>query len=114
MKHSITHLEIPVTKMARAKKFYGKLFAWKFETIDKDYIVFRPAQGVGGALRTVKKVSTGESMTPYFEVVSLEKTLAVAKKLKAKVIVHYMDIGKYGFMAQIKDSEGNTIGLHQC
>jgi len=81
--------------------------------MDKDYIVFRPSKGVGGALKTVKKIPRGESVLPYFEVASIQKTLATAKKLKAKTLVPFTSIGEHGFIAHIRDCEGNTIGLHQ-
>jgi predicted enzyme related to lactoylglutathione lyase len=31
--HAIGHIEIPTTDFKAAKKFYGKLFGWKFEEV---------------------------------------------------------------------------------
>ncbi len=113
MFNTITHLEVPVTNVARAKRFYGKLFVLKFVTLDTGYVIFKPAKGVGGAFVPVKKVFRGDTFVPYFEVKSVEKALLIAKRLRAKVIVPYTSIGEYGFMAHIQDSEGNVIGLHE-
>ncbi len=110
---TITHLEVPVTNVARAKRFYGKLFALKFITIDTGYVIFKPAKGVGGAFVLVPKIGRGDTFVPYFEVKSIERTLLLARKMRVKVRVPYTSIADYGFMAQIYDSEGNVIGLHE-
>ena len=113
MFNSVTHLEVPVTNVARAKRFYGSLFALKFITLETGYVIFKPAKGVGGAFNPVKKIVRNDTFVPYFEVKSIARTLLIAKRLRAKILIPYTSIGEYGFMAQIKDSEGNTIGLHE-
>ena len=113
MGSAMVHLEIKVTNMARAKKFYGKMFGWKFRAMMPEYQVYNPGgDEAGGALSLVKKIAKGEAACPYFGVKSIEKSIAQAKKFKVKVVMPKMEIGGgHGFMAQIKDSEGNLIGL---
>ena len=75
-------------------------------------LVHPGGDGAGGALSLVKRVAKGVSSCPYFGVKSIEKSIAQAKKFKVKVVMPKTEIGgDHGFMAQIKDSEGNLIGL---
>jgi predicted enzyme related to lactoylglutathione lyase len=106
----ICHLEINVKNLPRAKKFYGRLMGWKFKAAMPGYLMTNIGKNVGCALSKGKTGSKG--MLPYFHVTSIEKILKNAKGLRAKIVMPKTDIGGgHGFMAQIRDSEGNTIGI---
>ena len=113
MTGSIVHLEIKVTNMPRAKKFYGKLFGWTFKDFAPTYSIFKAGkESFGGALDKVKTVSGKDATIPYIAVPSVEKTLAATKKMKIKTLIPRTEIGGgMGVMARIKDTEGNIIGI---
>lgn len=106
----ICHLEISVKNVPRAKKFYAKLMGWKFQTMMPGYEMFSLGKNSGGALQKGKAGKS--SMLPYFHVRSIDRTLARAKALGAKILKPKTEIGgNHGCMALIRDSEGNTIGI---
>ena len=108
----IVHLEIKVTQMARARKFYGKLFGWKFTPMTKGYLLFSMGKSHGGALDLVKSVAKKNATCPYFDIKDIDATLQLAKKLGGKTVTPKTEIGGgHGFMALFKDSEGNLMGI---
>jgi predicted enzyme related to lactoylglutathione lyase len=110
MSTPICHLEINVKSMARAKKFYSKVMGWKFQAMMPGYEMFSLGRNMGGALS--KGRAGTSSMLPYFHVRSIDRTLERAKALRAKILIPKKAIGDgHGFMAHVRDSEGNTIGL---
>jgi predicted enzyme related to lactoylglutathione lyase len=110
MSTPICHIEINVKNLVRAKKFYSKVMGWKFQTMMPGYAMFSLGKNMGGALSTGKAGTS--SMLPYFHVRSIDRTLERAKALGAKVVTPKRKIGgDHGFMAHVRDSEGNTIGL---
>lgn len=109
--------EIPVKDVDRASEFYGKVFDLTFERaeVDGNTMAFFPrAKEAHGAL--VK----GESYTPstdgvrlYFTVQDMDKALSVAQSIGSAVMYPKTPIPEYGFVAEITDSEGNRLALHQ-
>ncbi len=109
----IVHVEIKVTNIARAKKFYGKLLGWKFFDMMPGYVLFEAGKGaVGGAFDKVKKIAKGDATLAYFEVKSMDVSLDLVKKLRGKIVTPKTEIpGGRGAMAHFRDSEGNLVGL---
>lgn len=117
--------EIPVTDLDRAEKFYKEAFGFTcarqpaqgpitmsffpMEEEDKTY-------GAAGAL------VLGDGFTPshdgsmiYLSTgdVGIDATVEKALAAGAKVVIPKMDIGQYGFIAHLEDTEGNRIGIHE-
>ena len=117
--NAVNWFEIPVTNLERAKGFYeqvtgnelsvqeqfGNKMAW--------FPMKQDAIGCTGAL------IQGESYVPsatgsvvYFSVQDLEESLKVAVRNGGEVLVPKTPIGEFGFIAQLKDTEGNRVALH--
>ena len=110
MSTPLCHLEINVKNLPRAKKFYGKLMGWKFRAAMPGYEMCSIGKNMGCALSKGKTGSKG--LLPYFHVKSIEKVLSNAKTMRAKVLLPKTEIGGgHGYMAHIRDTEGNTIGI---
>ena len=121
-KNPIGWVEIPVTDLNRAEKFYTDYFGFEMaRQPDKDgyKMSFFPMDldGYGsGAMLTQGEdhIPSHEGTVVYFTApegrvdVALEK----AEKMDIKIIAPKMAIGENGFMATIEDSEGNSIALH--
>lgn len=118
----ISFFEIPVLDLGRAERFYADLFHLGFERAGIDGLemsMFLPgpddhATPIHGAL--VK----GETYVPsldgtrvYFRVSDLRETLERARRLGVTVLYPHTEIGEHGFVAEVRDSEGNRIALHQ-
>lgn len=111
--------EIPVTDMARAKAFYEHLFGYTIELHEMDgmtmawFPMYMDAIGAAGSLVMADAdTPPGHGTVVYFTAPDLEAHIARAAEKGGTVMMGKTDIGEYGFMALVKDTEGNTIGLH--
>jgi uncharacterized protein len=117
--NSIVWCEIYVQDMDRAKRFYESVFEVKLEKLESPdlemwaFPMTMDTVGASGALVKMDGVESGGSVTiPYFhcDEVAVESDRVV--NAGGKIHKPKMSIGKYGFMALVVDTEGNTIGLH--
>lgn len=115
----ISFFEIPVTDLDRAERFYAALFGLTFERgsvdgLQMSFFMFAEPSATPGAL--VK----GDTYTPshdgtrvYFRVTDIAQTLTRARSLGAATLYPRTSIGPHGFVAEVEDSEGNRIALHE-
>lgn len=110
----ITHVDIPVTDMARATAFYSSLFGWKIAEIPgfEGYPMWQaPNQISGGGL-----APRGEGFTQprsYVEVDSIDETLAAAEAAGATITLAKEQISETSWWAVLVDPDGNSIGLYE-
>ncbi|MBA4047922.1 MAG: hypothetical protein C0476_05190 [Sphingomonas sp.] len=114
----IAYVEIPVTNMDRAMAFYTELFGFDFvrETIDGyDVALFPAVEGGAGASGALVK---GDVYVPgktgpivYFRIADIDAVLKLARARGAKILYEKKNVGAFGFVAEIEDSEGNRIAL---
>jgi predicted enzyme related to lactoylglutathione lyase len=120
MRHNpVGWFEIAVTDSVRAKQFYETLLDTTLERRDApgfEMTWFPMDMGKWGAGGVLMK---GMGYTPsatgtivYFSVPEISAALARAETVGGKTIFPKKDIGEYGFIAWLTDSEGNTIALH--
>jgi len=117
--HIANWFEIPVKDLDRAVKFYEKVFDVKFSSEDMGGMkmaMFPFTQDAPGAAGALIK---GESYEPshagtvvYFSVEDIPETLRRINANGGKTLMSKTAIGKYGFIAQYKDCEGNRLALH--
>jgi predicted enzyme related to lactoylglutathione lyase len=122
MKNAISWFEIPATDLARATKFYEKIFGVSLIPMDMPNIKMRmfpidDMMGVGGALVDsggFHKPSATDGPLIYLN--SNPDVQLVLDKVEAaggKITVPKTLISpENGYMAVILDTEGNRIGLH--
>lgn len=121
---SVSHFEIPVDDIKRAKRFYMEMFGWQIskipdmdyhwiETVDTDHKTGTPKQL--GAINGGMMLRTDPRATPtiVITVQSLDERLEQVKQAGGSVAFPKITVGKHGFYAQISDTEGNSIGLWQ-
>lgn len=113
--------EIYVQDLPRAKKFYETVLATELKPLNApfpgfEFLAFPMAENSYGAAGALVKMEGGpcggNSTLVYFAcedcAVEEQRVAAAGGKVeKAK-----MSIGEYGFIALVRDSEGNMIGLH--
>lgn len=110
----ITHIDIPVTDMAKAQDFYSRLFGWQIAEVPgfEGYPMWQaPNQISGGGL-----APRGEGFTQprsYVEVDSIDDTVAKAKDAGATVAMEKSQISETSWWAVITDPDGNNIGLYE-
>jgi uncharacterized protein len=109
----ITHIDIPVDDMERAKGFYSRAFGWSIAGPPgfEDYPMWRaPNQISGGGFGQ----RGGKLLTPrsYIEVDSIDDTLAKIVELGGKVVQEKTEITPTSWWAAFEDTEGNQLGLY--
>jgi predicted enzyme related to lactoylglutathione lyase len=115
----VNWFEIPVKDLARAKRFYEKVFDTALDPLDMGGIKMawfpRPpnAQGSSGGLveapgRTPSKTGT----VVFFRVPNIESTLAAVQQYGGRIVMPKASGGDHGAVAQFEDSEGNLVALY--
>jgi uncharacterized protein len=118
MKNALNWFEIPVADLDRACGFYEKVLAVQLrrETFFGVANALFPFQdpGVGGALvrDEARPVAAGGSLVYIDATAKLEACLARVPEAGGVVLRPRTAIGQAGFIALVRDSEGNTVGLH--
>ena len=115
-------IEIPVSNLERAEKFYKEYFGFELDRqaekngITMSWFPMKMDQ-YGSACTLIHGegfVPSHEGATLYFTAPgdTVEKGLEIAEKMGVKVLLPKTDIGEHGFYALIEDSEGNRIAIH--
>ncbi|WP_109472043.1 VOC family protein [Ornithinimicrobium cavernae] len=110
----ITHIDIPVGDMERAKGFYSGLFGWQIAEVPgfEGYPMWQaPNQISGGGLAPRDEGFT--QPRSYVEVDSIEETLAKAQEQGGKVVMDKSPISETSWWAILEDPDGNHIGLYE-
>ncbi|MGJ8674932.1 MAG: VOC family protein [Pseudoalteromonas sp.] len=121
-KNPIGWFEIYVNDLERAKTFYETVFEVNLESIGDpndssiQMLAFpsdMEAYGATGALVKMEHVLAGGGGTlVYFACEDCATEAAKVKAAGGSIQKPKMDIGEYGFISLVLDSEGNMIGLH--
>jgi predicted enzyme related to lactoylglutathione lyase len=119
MKNTLNWFEIPVADMSRAVKFYEATFDTKlkqeiFGGMPMAMWIPEDRAALGGALvqNPNMKPSMGGALVYFNTNGRLDECLHRAKEAGGVVLMPKTDIGEPGFIALVKDTEGNCFGLH--
>ncbi|MCZ7393032.1 MAG: VOC family protein [Candidatus Methanoperedens sp.] len=115
---TIVHFDLPVDDLERAKKFYKKLFDWKFNQVPMAiafYLIetkdLNGNQAVGGG--TGKRRLPAQNIMNYIGVPSVEEYITKVKKLGGNIITPKTAAPGWGYLAICVDTENNLFGLWQ-
>lgn len=117
--HPIHWFEIFVGDFDRAVRFYETMLGIELRRATEDgrpMAIFASAvtDGVGGALvRQAGREPTAAGALVYLDANGkLDASLARVERAGGAVIQPKTDIGPPGFIALVRDTEGNVVGLH--
>ncbi len=111
----VVHFEIPADDPERSIKFYEEVFGWTIEKWDGpiEYWLIMTGQedqpGIDGGLARRTDPEVGVENT--IEVADLDLSLTAVADNGGQVIRPKMTVPGVGWMAYIKDTEGNIFGL---
>lgn len=110
----ITHIDIPVSDMARAKDFYGGLFGWQIQAYPgfEDYPMWQAPNGISGGGLAPRSDDFTQPRS-YVEVDSIDDTLAKATELGGEVTMAKSQIDENSWWAALRDPDGNSVGLYE-
>jgi predicted enzyme related to lactoylglutathione lyase len=119
MSHPIHWFEIFVTDIERAVRFYQTVLNVDLRRENEDgrpMAIFASAvqEGVGGALvRQPGREPTSQGVLVYLDADGkLDACLSRVAAAGGTVVQPRTDIGAPGFIALVRDTEGNIVGLH--
>jgi predicted enzyme related to lactoylglutathione lyase len=121
----VVHFEIHASDPERAVAFYRELFGWTLQKWEgpMDYWLVgtgaAPAPGIDGGLvrRRGPAPAEGQAVNAFVctvDVDQLDETLARAAALGATTAVPKMAVPGVGWLAYVKDPDGNILGLMQA
>ncbi len=114
MGNPFVHLELSTSDVSAAKKFYKKVFDWKFiDNKQMNWTGIDVGKGVGGGMGPINMPGQPTAWTAYVDVASVKKTVAKAEKAGAKVLVPFMPIGEMGAIGVFVDPQGAAIGVYE-
>ena len=113
---TIVHFDLPADDLERAKKFYEKLFDWKFNKVPMPtpyYLIETKDRegkpGVRGGMG--KRGLPGQTISNYIDVPSVDEYIAKVKALGGNIIMPKTAVPGWGYLAICVDTENNTFGL---
>jgi predicted enzyme related to lactoylglutathione lyase len=119
MTNTINWFEIPTTDLARAARFYELVLGTSlkqehFTATDMHMAIFSgPEESVRGALIKDKhRKPNPDGAIVYLHARDLDASLGRIEQAGGAVVLPKTDIGEPGFIALVRDTEGNVVGLH--
>lgn len=120
MQNAITWFEIPVGDLDRAQAFYETVLARRLrrESLGGEALAIFPydAPGVGGALQAGAGAAAraGGSIRIYLDCMpSLDAVLSRVEAAGGQIVAPKSALPPgMGFIAHLRDTEGNEVGLH--
>ena len=115
------HFEIHAADMDRAQRFYEVLFGWSFQIWGDDYRAITTGTegpGINGGMvrRRGDPPMGGEPVNAWMCTVNvddIDASVACAEENGGSVALPKMAIPGIGWLAYVKDCEGNILGMMQ-
>lgn len=114
MANPFVHVELNTTDLAKAKDFYGKLFAWKLEEAPMpggSYTMIKVGEGTGGGMLKHPMPGAPSTWLAYVLVDDIAASTQKAKSLGATVVKDVTEIPGAGWLSIIVDPTGAALGL---
>lgn len=116
----VVYFEIPVLDLARASNFYSKVFETTLNQDAVDGYQMAFFDSFGDSFGATGALVVGDVYVPshqgcflYFGVESIDETVERALEHGGSVLYPKKSNGDLGFVAEIQDTEGNRIALHE-
>jgi len=106
--HRIDYIEIPVTRVDRAKNFYGTTFGWKFEDYGPEYASFVDGR-LSGGLNQVARVDQGGPPVVIYSA-KLEETKERVIRAGGKILRETFEFPG-GRRFHFSDLDGNQLAV---
>ena len=107
--HAIDYIELTVTDVAEAKRFYAAAFGWRFNDYGPDYAGIQGTGREVGGLRKDDAVSPGGALVVLYSR-DLEATVAAVRAAGGKVLRDPYDFPG-GRRFHFADPSGNELAV---
>jgi predicted enzyme related to lactoylglutathione lyase len=113
--NALTHFEIPVDDIDKAKEFYSNLFDWEFNYMEEmKYLMFNTESEDGKMKMSggiFKKPNESFKVTNYFTVKNLDESAKKVEELGGKIVVPKSPVPGMGWFVHFTDIDGNLLAL---
>lgn len=114
--YRVIHFELPVDDVERASKFYANVFGWDIQAWGgEEYYLAATGMddepGIDGAL--LPRSPDLSHPTMHIEVPSVDETLEHVTQSKGEIVRPRAVIPGVGYVAYVRDPEGNVVGVFQ-
>ena len=109
--HAIDYIELPVSDMAEARRFYGAAFGWEFNEYGPEYTGIRKKEGEGevGGLRLEIEVTTGGPLVILYSA-ELDRSFEQVKQAGGRITKEPFEFPG-GRRFQFLDPSGNELAV---
>lgn len=118
----VVHFEIPCDDMGKAEKFYKEVFGWEIAAIpDMKYTIVRTVavddkqmpKETGAINGGIYKRDEKSAQSPVIviNVANIDESVKKIVKHGGSLFREKHSVGDMGWYAQVKDNQGNIIGL---
>ncbi len=107
--HAIDYIELSVTDISDAKRFYGRAFGWTFEDYGPDYAGIAGRDKEMGGLRVVDEVAPGGPLVVLFSE-DLEETLDAVRNAGGRIAKEPFEFPG-GRRFEFVDPAGNELAV---
>jgi predicted enzyme related to lactoylglutathione lyase len=119
--NNLSFFAIHADDVGRARRFYEKVFAWKFEPWGPpDFNLVTTGSkadpGIGGALHQRHELVPGQQMLGFecsISVADIDATAKAIERAGGKIILRKFEIPTVGWIIKFQDPEGNVAGAVQ-
>ena len=107
--HTIDYIELTVSDLAAAKRFYAAAFGWEFNDYGPDYAGIKGAKGEVGGLRQAQGAKGGGPLVILYSN-DLEKSVAAVRSAGGKIVRDPFAFPG-GRRFHFTDPSGNELGV---
>ncbi len=111
----IVHFEITADDVERASEFYTSVFGWKSEPSPfvggYHTVETGEGEGINGAI--MKREYQPQPTIAWLSVEDIDAAMAMVQSAGGSLVNEKSFLPGNGYVAYIKDTEGNTLGLIQ-
>jgi predicted enzyme related to lactoylglutathione lyase len=121
MPNNVAHFDVDADDLARARRFYERVFGWRFRPWGPpDFFLITTGSdedpGIGGALRKRAEPVTGEGVGGYECTIAVDDVGAIEKAIVAnggEIAMPRVTIPSVGQLIKFRDTEGNLVAAMQ-
>ena len=115
--NNVEHFTINAADVARARQFYSKVFAWKFEPWGPpDFFLITTGNknnpGISGALHERREIVPGKAARGFecsISVANIDATVSAIETAGGKIVLPKSRVPGAGTLVMFEDTEGNIV-----
>jgi predicted enzyme related to lactoylglutathione lyase len=117
MANNIAHFDVPADDVERARRFYERVFGWRFEPFGPpDFYMIHTGSGadpgIHGSVSKRREPASGNGRRAYECTIAVDDLAAIKAAIVANggtIVLDEYEIVGVGRLIRFEDSEGNSV-----